>query len=135
MQKLKILSGLAIICLSYNLIVVLSVALNSSWVNKLAAGGQFTNFPLGIRAVYGIMSIAMVFLIFFVKDLSQNPLPKEHESKRRTARLLAFIFVLSTFTQLISRSPLERWNAIPALIISYAFWTLSRSNVKNTRGK
>ena len=41
MTKLKMVSRLAIICLSYNLIVVLSVALNSSWVNRLAATSDF----------------------------------------------------------------------------------------------
>lgn len=127
MTKLKMVSRLAIICLSYNFIVVLSVALNSSWVHRLAAGGQFTSFPIAIRAVYGIMSIAMIFLIFFIRDLSLNSSSRENESKRRTARLLAFVFVLSTLTQLISRSPLERWNAIPAIIIAYAFWSLSRT--------
>jgi hypothetical protein len=66
----------------------------------------------------------MVFLLIFLWDLVNGTITV---ARKKTARILALIFFISTFTQLISRSELERWNAIPALIIAYTFWVLSRN--------
>jgi hypothetical protein len=124
MRKPKILAGVATLALIYNVIVVLSVTLNLTWVEKFAAGGQLTNFPLVLRIIYGFLTLSMVFLLIFLWDLVNGTITV---ARKKTARILALIFFISTFTQLISRSELERWNAIPALIIAYTFWVLSRN--------
>lgn len=124
MRKPKILAGIATLALVYNLIVVLSVTLNLTWVEKFAAGGQFTNFPLVLRIIYGLLTISMIFLLIFLWDFVNRTVTV---SRQKTARILALVFFTSTITQLISRSELERWNALPALIIAYTFWVLSRN--------
>jgi hypothetical protein len=42
------------------------------------------------------------------------------------ARLIGYNFIVSTFFQLISRSPDERWNAIPAIILAITFILIAK---------
>jgi ABC-type methionine transport system permease subunit len=49
----------------------------------------------------------------------------------RTNRTVGFLIILSVLSALvnaISRSPLERWNAIPALMVALGFYLLRRSS-------
>lgn len=108
-----------------NSAIVFSVSLNLDWVRTRAAGGGFTQFPLWLRALYLVMTLLALFLMkllwrYASKDLTVGEI--------RTCKILALIFIMSTFLQLISRSADERWNAIPALIIAGAFYQLSRQS-------
>jgi hypothetical protein len=123
MKRLHILILLAQLSLIYNVALLLAVSLNSDWAKSRAAGGQFDSFPLALRILYFATAIGMVFLMRFLWRYHESPLSG---ASLRVARLLAYLFVLSTLTQLISRSPAERFNAIPALIISLAFFLLYR---------
>jgi len=70
------------------------------------------------------MTLLMVLLFIKVflwirRDISLN--------EKRAAKILSWIFLVSTLLQLISRSPSERWNAIPASILAVTFYKISRS--------
>ena len=110
------------ISLTANFIILASVFLNLDWVRTRAAGGQFEEFPMAIRIIYFAMAIGTISLMRFLWILRSDATNR----KRRVAKVLGFLFLLSTFTQLISRSPDERLNAIPAIIIALAFFQASR---------
>ena len=119
----------AIITLSlvWNLILVLGVIFNQEYALTRAAGGQFETFPSGIRIAYILNTLIVVWqyrtLLKIWSHRSINPtwLPK----------LFLIISLLSAFVNLISRSPNERWNVIPALIIAYGFWSARKTSSSN----
>lgn len=120
----KSLFYLAELSLVANFIILFSVSLNLDWVHTRAAGGQFDDFPIAIRVIYLVMAIATLFLMRFLVRLERAEVS---ERGGKGAKWLGILFVLSTFTQLISRSADERFNAIPAAIIAFAFLRASRS--------
>ena len=123
MNTLKVLIPLSLLSLVYNVAILISVTLNLHWVRTRAAGGQYTNFPVGIRFMYLIMAFLMVFLIGMIWNHRENPMNAKGPI---ITQVLGYIFVLSSVVQLISRSTNERWNAIPAFIIALTFLALSR---------
>lgn len=114
---------LAQIALALNIAILVSVSLDLDWVRTRAAGGQFDEFPVAIRIIYLAMAIGTLLLMRFLGILYGEPTNRQ----RNVAKWLGLLFLLSTFTQLISRSPDERLNAIPAVIIAYAFFRASRA--------
>lgn len=107
--------------LSYNIAVLLSVSLDLDWVRTRAAGGQFDSFPVLLRILYLLMALFMVYLSHFIFVFE-----KLSFQGRRLARIFGYIFLLSTFTQLISRSVDERFNAFPAAIIAVTLIAISK---------
>lgn len=116
------------VALLYNSILLFSVTLNLDWAKPRAAGGQFDSFPLTIRVIYLLMFFGMLFLINFLWRYRQTVLPK---TAARLARILGYLFVISTLTQLVSRSSAERFNALPAAIIAVTFLVLARREMKS----
>ncbi|CAB4565102.1 unannotated protein [freshwater metagenome] len=113
---------LAELALALNIVILASVTLDLDWVRSRAAGGQFEEFPLVIRILYLATAIGTLFLMRFLWRLQSDATVRQ----RNVAKWLGLLFLLSTFTQLISRSPNERFNAIPAVIIAFAFFRASR---------
>jgi hypothetical protein len=111
------------IALLYNLNLVGSVVLNLAWVRTRAAGGQFENFPIGIRIAYFFTTLLMLFFMAMLWNHRVNPLQKHGPL---VAKIIGYQFLVSTFFQLISRSPDERWNAFPALLLAYVFFQLAK---------
>ena len=122
--KRAVIEALALPALLFNLAILISVTLDLDWVRTRAAGGQFDQFPIAIRVIYLVMALGTIYLIWFLWRLRDRLFLANH---RRLVRGLGILFVLSTFTQLISRSADERFNAIPAAIIAIAFLRASRS--------
>jgi len=123
MKSIRVLLPLSLISLSVNAIILLAVVLNMDWVKTRAAGGQFENFPVVIRIFYLFMFVLMIALAIWLWN--------NHKAELTTrgvkfARVVGFVFVLSTLTQLISRSADERWNAIPAAILAITFLSLTK---------
>lgn len=114
---------LAQLALVYNLMILFSVVLNLSWVETRAAGGQYTDFPISIRILYFSMSIGTAILIFYLRKLTSERVTSQDI---KFARYLGWLFIVSTILQLISRSPNEQWNAIPAAVIATTFLLISR---------
>ncbi len=122
---MPILKLSAQISLLFNAALLTSVSLNLDWAKTRAAGGQFDNFPIAVRVIYLLMAIAMLYLISFIKNFERQPISIKH---RKLARIFGYLFSLSTLVQLISRSADERWNAIPAAIITAAFFAIYKKS-------
>lgn len=115
------------ISLLFNAILLASVSLNLDWAKTRAAGGQFDNFPIVVRVIYLLMVFAMMYLILFLKTFENQPISAK---RKKVARVLGYLFLFSTFMQLISRSADERWNAIPAAVLAVTFLKLSKIEQK-----
>ncbi len=115
------------LALVWNLILVLGVIFNQEYALTRAAGGQFETFPSGIRIAYILNTLIVVWQyrtilkIWSHRSINPNWLPK----------LFLIISLLSACFNLISRSPNERWNAIPALIIAFGFWSARKTTSSN----
>lgn len=111
--------------LFYNFLLLFSVALNLEWAKTRAAGGQYEDFPVPIRILYLFMAI---FMLFLMQYLWKNRDGLRDQRDVRTTRLLAVTFFISAMFQLISKSPNEQWNAVPAIILAYTFFQLSKQS-------
>jgi cytochrome bd-type quinol oxidase subunit 2 len=111
--------------LLYNHIILMSVTLNSEWVRTRAAGGQYESFPPTLRVIYFVMAAFMITLAIWLWDHKEQKL---NAGSKRLANILSVTFAISTIFQLISRSPDERWNAIPAFILAFTFFRLVRDS-------
>ena len=127
MKNFKTLVWAAELSLFYNVIILISVALNLDWVRTRAAGGQFETFPGTVRWLYFLMTLTMLYLMPLLWTSRDKNLPAKDA---KLARLISYAFFISTFFQLISKSMDERWNAIPALIIAFAFLRLSKNTAE-----
>ncbi len=103
---------------AWNIFLLVGVILNIEFVHSRAAGGQFTDFPTSIRVVY-ILQLALVVyqvwifkLIFHTEPIRLKWLPK----------LFFIVGIIGILLNALSRSSNERWNVIPATIITWAFW-------------
>jgi hypothetical protein len=109
---------LVLLSFSWNAFLLIGVVLNLSFVLNRAAGGQFTDFPTGIRFIY-VLQLALVAyqvwifkLIFHSDPVKPNWMPK----------LFFTLGILGILANTASRSSNERWNVIPAAIIAWSFW-------------
>lgn len=127
MKRIHYLIAASILSLLYNCMLLLAVSLNMDWVRTRAAGGQFETFPIGIRISYFLMASLMGTLIFWLWDHRSGILM---ERSKKFARIVGYIFTISTALQLLSRSIDERWNAIPAAILAITFLILGKKNSK-----
>ena len=132
MKPLRILIPLSIVSLVYNVALLTSVTLNLDWVRTRAAGGQFKEFPIGVRFVDLLMAIFMVFLLGMLWNHREKPLDAKGPM---VTRIIGYTFFLSMFFQLISRSADERWNAIPAAILAVTFIFISRREQSSATSK
>ena len=110
----SLLRPLLALSLAWNIYLVAGVILNQSYALTRAAGGQYETFPAGIRVAY-LITIAILFyqvLVLFT------------QVKRPTwvYKVFFFLGIASFLVNAISRSSNERWNAIPAAIIAFAFY-------------
>lgn len=126
MKNFKGLVFAAELSLFYNVIILISVALNLDWVRTRAAGGQFETFPGTVRWLYFLMTLTMLYLMPLLWSNRDKNLPAKDA---KLARLISYAFFVSTLFQLVSKSMDERWNAIPALIIAFAFMQLSKPRI------
>ena len=111
----KFLNLVFYIASAWSLFIVSLVVLNVEWALPRAAGGQFEAFPLWLRLLY-IVNVALLSLQIFAYA-------------KQLLRMLQFFFWLSLASaavNLISRSPLERWNALPAAISAFSIFVLMR---------
>lgn len=123
MKALKVLIPLSLISLIYNAAILFSVTLNLDWVRTRAAGGQYQNFPIGIRFVDFLMGIFMLFLISMLWTHRDKAMDAKGPS---VTRIIGYTFFVSMFFQIASKSADERWNAIPAAILAVTFIAISR---------
>lgn len=115
----------AILSLIFNIVILVLVVLNNDWVQTRAAGGQFTEFPLVIRFIYFIMTLLTISLLVWLWRIRNKALT---QGQQKFAKYVSYLFFVSTVFQLISRSPNERWNAIPAIVVALTFLKLSKNH-------
>lgn len=111
------------ISLAVDLIIVASVVLNLAWVRTYAAGGQYTTFPTNVRVMY-IFQVGFVLVVGWFLWKIRNGAQNVSDSKFALAVLC--IYAISTASQIISKSPHERLNAIPAALIMWGFFVLRK---------
>ena len=106
------------ICFVWNLFLLSGVVLNVPFVQSRAAGGQFTNFPLTIRIIY-FLQLMLVFYQAWTFVIIFNGQPGR---PRWIPRFFFFLGIIGIMLNAASKSTDERWNVIPAAIITWAFW-------------
>ncbi len=110
--------SVVLLSFAWNVILLIGVVLNLDFVHTRAAGGQFVDFPTGIRVVYVLQLVLVAYqiwifkLIFNADPVRPNWIPK----------LFITLGILGILLNAASRSTNERWNVIPAAIITWAFW-------------
>ena len=103
---------------AWNAFLLIGVVLNLDFVHTRAAGGQFIEFPTEIRVVYFLQLALVIYqvwifkLIFHSDSFKPNWIPK----------LFFTLGILGILANAASRSSNERWNVIPAAIITWSFW-------------
>ena len=111
---------LAIVCLSFawNIVLLVGVVLNLEFSFSRAAGGQFTDFPIPLRFLY-LLQLALVgYQIRIFKEIFNA----EPIRFKWLPKFFVIIGILGITLNAASRSSSERWNVIPAIIITGAFW-------------
>ena len=120
-QKLSrnpIVFVIVLLSFAWNAFLLIGVVLNIGFVHTRAAGGQFIEFPTEIRVVYFLQLALVIYqvwifkLIFHSDSVKPNWIPK----------LFFTLGILGILLNAASRSSNERWNVIPAAIITWAFW-------------
>jgi hypothetical protein len=112
---------------AWNLYLVGGVMLGASYALERAAGGQFEVFPLYLRIIY-ILNFALILyqvVIFtrFCYDMAVKP--------KWIVKAFVILGALGILANAASRSANERWNTIPALIITFAFYRILKSDDKS----
>ena len=120
-QKLSrnpIVFVIVLLSFAWNAFLLIGVVLNIGFVHTRAAGGQFIEFPTEIRVVYFLQLALVIYqvwifkLIFHSDPVKPNWIPK----------LFFTLGILGILLNVASRSSNERWNVIPAAIITWSFW-------------
>jgi len=103
---------------TWNFLLLIGVVLNHEFSHTRAAGGQFTDFPTAIRTLYLLQSVLVAYQFWIFKALFyENSIRFEWLPK-----IFVTIGILGILLNAASRSSNERWNVIPAAIITWAFW-------------
>ena len=116
-SEIKLLARLSIL---WGIIVNIAVVLNLSFALPLAAGGQYENFPAGIRIVYFFQ---MLWLVYELRVFNRLNARKTVRPKW-IVKVFITLGIIGFFLNAFSISPVERWNAVPLAITTYAFWKL-----------
>jgi hypothetical protein len=113
---------------TWNLYLVGGVMLGASFALDRAAGGQFEVFPTYIRMIY-ILNFALIVyqvMIFGRYEFGLAIKPKW------IVKVFVILGALGILANAASRSANERWNVIPALIITFAFYRILKSDTNRT---
>ncbi len=112
---------------TWNFLLLIGVVLNHEFSHTRAAGGQFTDFPAAIRVPY-VLQLALVAyqvwvfrVIYYSRPIKVKWLPM----------FFVIIGIFGILLNAASRSSDERWNVVPAAIITWAFWYYGVKRVKS----
>ena len=118
LSRNQLVFGMVLLSFAWNILLLAGVILNLGFSHTRAAGGQFTDFPSAIRVLYALQFALVAYqvwvfkVIFYSRPIRVKWLPK----------LFIVIGILGILLNANSRSSNERWNVIPASIITWAFW-------------
>ena len=120
-QKLSrspLLIAAVLLSFAWNAFLLIGVVLNLSFVHTRAAGGQFTDFPTGIRIIYVLQLALVAYQVWIFKLI----LHSDPVKPKWIPKLFFTLGILGIMANAASRSSNERWNVIPAVIITWSFW-------------
>ena len=110
--------GAVLLSFAWNIFLIVGVILNNGFVHTRAAGGQFTDFPASIRVVYVLQLVLVVYQVWIFKLIFHT----EPIRLKWLPRFFVIVGIIGILVNAVSRSSNERWNVIPASIITWAFW-------------
>ena len=110
--------GAVLLSFAWNIFLLVGVILNIGFVHTRAAGGQFTDFPASIRVVYVLQLVLVVYQVWIFKQIFHT----EPIRLKWLPRFFVIVGIFGILANAASRSSNERWNVIPAAIITWAFW-------------
>jgi hypothetical protein len=110
--------GAVLLSFAWNIFLLVGVILNIGFVQTRAAGGQFTDFPASIRVVYVLQLVLAVYQVWIFKQIFHT----EPIRLKWLPRFFVIVGILGILANAASRSSNERWNVIPAAIITWSFW-------------
>lgn len=131
MKKKTVLLA-SLLSLVWTFYLTASVALNAISVAPRVAGGQLHAFSGALRFTYGVQAIVVIVQFLFLIQLFKRS-GVWSNSSYLLARIFLILSALSAVVNLASRSPLERWNAIPAFVIAYGYLVLGALNFRPRR--
>lgn len=111
---------------AWNLFLVGGVMLGASYALDRAAGGQFESFPTYLRIIYILNFAIILYQVVIFTRLSYGMAVKP----QWIIKAFIILGVLGILANAASRSANERWNVIPAFIITTAFYVKRRSQVR-----
>jgi len=111
---------------AWNLYLVGGVMLGASFALDRAAGGQFEVFPTYIRVIY-ILNFALIVYQVMIYGRYEYGLAIK---PKWIVKAFVILGVLGILANAASRSVDERWNVIPAIIITFAFYQIMKSDTK-----
>jgi len=109
---------IVLIAFAWNLALLVGVVFNLSYAHSRAAGGKYTDFPVGIRFVYFLQFILVAYQVLIFKLIFHTEMVKP----MWLPKIFFLIGILGTLVNGASRSANERLNVIPAAIITWSFW-------------
>lgn len=99
----------------WSLFIVSLVVIGNEWALPRAAGGQFESFPIWLRFLY-LINVALISFQVYVFA----------RSKLKFLSFFLYLNLASAIVNLLSRSTLERWNALAAAAMALAIWVLRK---------
>lgn len=118
LTKNLVVFGVVLLSFAWNLFLLIGVIFNLEFVQTRAAGGQFTDFPAGVRVIYLIQSALVIYQVWIFKQIFHA----EPISMKWLPKLFVIVGIIGILLNAASRSSNERWNIIPAAVITWAFW-------------
>jgi hypothetical protein len=103
---------------TWNIFLLTAVVLNLDFAHTRASGGQFTSFPLVIRIIYFLQLALVIYQVWIFKIIFHSAPLK----LKWTPELFFILGIIGIVLNAASRSANERWNVIPAVIITWSFW-------------
>jgi len=96
--------------------------LGADYALERAAGGQFDSFPTYIRFLYLLNTAIILWQLIIYLQIVKKSIIKP----AWTLKVFLIMGTLGILANAASRSSLERWNVIPAAIITFAFYLEDR---------
>jgi hypothetical protein len=118
LSKNLVVFGVVLLSFAWNLFLLIGVIFNLEFIQTRAAGGQFTDFPAGVRVIYLIQSTLVIYQVWIFKQIFHA----EPISMKWLPKLFVIVGIIGILLNAASRSSNERWNIIPAAVITWAFW-------------
>ena len=131
-MKRKLVLSASLLSLVWNFYLTAGVAMNVTALAPRIAGGQLHSFSGALRFTYGVQAVVVVFQFIFLYQLFKRR-GVWSNSSYLLARIFLILSALSGVVNLVSRSPIERWNAIPAFALVYAYVVLGELNFRPRR--